>query len=76
MCVSQHGASEPLGAGVRSVQEENRRVAFWRRKPFTGWPDDVSLHASPGKFHEPFPYHLATGGFRLMIRSASGERKG
>ena len=75
MYVSQHGAPKSLSPGIRSVKQENRRMAFFRRKPSAGRPDGISLHAPPGKFHEPFPDDLATRGFRLMICGASDEQK-
>ncbi len=75
MYVIQHGASESLGPCVRSVEEENRRVAYLRKMSSVRGPDGISLDSSPREFHEPFPNYLATRGFRLVICGASGEQK-
>ena len=75
MYVSQHGAPESLSPGIRSVKQENRRIAFLRRMSSVRRPDGISLHTPPGKFQKPFPDYLATRGFRLMICGASDEQK-
>ena len=72
MYVIQHGASESLGPGVRSVEEENRRVAFFGRMPLSGCQTAYASTRPPGNSvtipeisHEGFSSH----GLRRILRA-------